>query len=95
MATIGKPARPAVYQAELGGVALWRDGTKAVVSLCLGGLWIRILEAEAATMFHEKRSPAELEAIARGHFNRRRDYRQTRRDRIKAAPPIALREAAE
>ena len=47
---------PPLYRVSLEGAALWRDGRRAVVSLKVDGLWLRILEADAEGMFHVEQS---------------------------------------
>jgi hypothetical protein len=49
-----------VYQGHVGGLVLWRDGNKAVVSIKLYGQWIRAAEADCRGLFHETCDVADL-----------------------------------
>jgi hypothetical protein len=50
------PAPPPLYRVSLEGAALWRDGKMAVVSIKVDGVWLRILAADVAGMFHAEQS---------------------------------------
>lgn len=55
-----KTTEPPLYRVSLEGAVLWRDGRRAVVSLKLDGLWLRILEADTEGMFHVEQSAEAL-----------------------------------
>lgn len=74
------------FNCKLDGLVLWRDGSKAVVSVHINNRWIRALEADVTGVFCE--SCDELAwrnlCIAAGLAKRENTRNQRNRDKAKA-----------
>ena len=77
-----------LFQFQFDRLTLWRDGNKAVVSLCINGRWLRLVEADCRTLFFEEIESDSLRQVSRTN----RDV--TRRHRRNHERPVRL-EAAE
>lgn len=67
-------------------LVLWRDGNLAVVSIKLGGYWLRVAEADCREMFFEDVTPDELAAVSRTVYALDKDFIWDRNDRRPAKP---------
>lgn len=71
-------------------ITLWRDGSRAVVSISILGRSFRVLEAPLGELFFESISGEQLRALSRADYMARRTFRWQRQARRRL-----LLEAAE
>ena len=81
-----------MFQFRCEGVTLWRDGNLAVVSINVGGRWLRLVEADCRELFHEEASAATMRDLSREDFmgRRSRPTSNKRPPRRPAAKPEAV-----
>lgn len=83
----GAMATDPLFQFHFDRLTLWRDGNKAVVSLCINGRWLRLVEADCREMFFEEIRCEALRLVSRSDrdMRRRRRRNHERPVRLEAA----------
>lgn len=78
-----------LYQCRFDSLVLWRDGNRAVVSICIAGRWVRLMACDCRGNFYEEVSSDGLRQASRADRDKRRTMR--RNDQR----PLRTLEAAE